>query len=43
MKRDKKKYETALNRLEDLYLFGDLFGDEGISQKDYILRNVTFN
>lgn len=34
LQREKKKFETALMRLEDLYLFGD----DGISQKDYIFK-----
>lgn len=34
LQREKKKFETALTRLEDLYLFGD----EGISQKDYVFK-----
>lgn len=34
LERDFKKFETALKRLEDLYLFGE----DGISQKDYILK-----
>lgn len=34
LQREKKKYETALQRLEDLYLYGD----DGISQKDYVIR-----
>lgn len=32
--REQKKFETALGRLEDLYLFGD----DGINQKDYIIK-----
>ena len=31
---EKEKYKRALNRLEDLYLFDD----DGISEKDYILK-----
>ncbi|MCG3089170.1 recombinase family protein [Sporosarcina cyprini] len=34
MEKEKKKFETALSRLEDLYLFGE----DGISQKDYIFK-----
>lgn len=34
LKKEKSKYNKALERLEDLYLFDD----EGISKKDYILR-----
>ena len=33
-----EKIGTALSRLEELYLFGE----DGISQKDYILRSVIF-
>lgn len=34
LKKEKSKYERALERLEDLYLFDD----EGISEKDYIIK-----
>ena len=34
LQRDAKKFGTALSRLEDLYLFGE----DGISQKDYIFK-----
>lgn len=34
LQREKAKYEKALTRLEDLYLFGE----DGISQKDYIFK-----
>ncbi|WP_185807620.1 recombinase family protein [Lysinibacillus telephonicus] len=34
LKKEKTKFEKALSRLEDLYLFSD----EGISQKDYIFK-----
>ncbi len=35
-KKEKSKYERALERLEDLYLFDD----EGISEKDYIIKKI---
>lgn len=34
LQKDKAKYEKALSRLEDLYLFGE----DGISKKDYIFK-----
>lgn len=34
LQKEKTKYEKALTRLEDLYLFGE----DGISQKDYIFK-----
>lgn len=34
LEKEKSKYERALERLEDLYLFDD----EGMSEKDYILK-----
>lgn len=34
LQREAKKYGTALSRLEELYLFGE----DGISQKDYIFK-----
>ena len=34
LQREKKKYETALKRLEDLYLFSD----DAMSEKDYLFK-----
>lgn len=36
---EKKKYERALNRLEDLYLFDD----ETMSEKDYLIKKNRIN
>ncbi|WCH46418.1 recombinase family protein [Lysinibacillus sp. OF-1] len=35
LQKEKAKFERALTRLEDLYLFGE---EDGISQKDYIFK-----
>ena len=39
IKKEKSKYERALERLEDLYLFDD----ESMSEKDYVLKKNKIN